>query len=253
MRALGPVILLDSLTAEQIGVPPAYFNARYLLSAAAAAPIPATTTLGGFTQSFVEQAVADMRWPNDSAEVVRFVSRSPEERDLPRLRFLRLALQSGGMLRKYRGAFHTTVRGRALLAPGREGELYLALCEAFFGFSALGGADEGASPLPRHGLPLLLWLLLQSVGETTTVGDVVAHMRLAGIVPPGAAGAPGPKLTVTTVRQRLLEPLEELGLVEFNPISSRRPARSATQSESETTIRVTALFERFVIPAARLN
>lgn len=252
MRALGPVILLDSLTAEQIGAPPAYFNARYLLSAAAESPIPATHTLGGFTQGFVERAVAEMRWRDDSAEIVRFISRAPEERDLPRLRFLRIALQGGGMLRKYRGAFHPTVRGRALLAAGREGELYLALCEAFFGYSALGAANDAAAPLLRYGLPLLLWLLLQSVGETTTVGDLVAHMRLAGIVPPGVAGVQGSRLTVNAVRQRLIEPLEELGLVDLTPVSSRPPERSA-QGKAETAIRVTALFERFVIPAARLN
>lgn len=253
MLALGPVVLLDSLTAAQIGAPPAYFNARYLLSAAAASPIPATATLGGLTQSFVEQAMADMRWPNASAELVRFVSRTPEERDLPRLRFLRMALQSGGMLRKYRGAFHTTVRGRALLASGREGELYLALCAAYFGSSALTGVDDREVTLPRHGLPLLLWLLLQSVGETTTVGELAARMRLAGVAPRGAAGDAGPALGGATLRQHLLDPLEELGLVEIDPEPSRRETRAAPRDESETAVRVTPLFERFVIPAARLN
>ncbi len=254
MRAFGPVVLLDSLTAEQIGTPPAYYNARYLLGAAAESPIPATQTLGSLTQSFVERAVADMRWPNGSDEVVRFVARTPEERDLPRLRFLRLALQRGGLLRTYRGAFHATARGRALLAAGREGQLYLALCEAYFGRSALAGADDGPStPLPQHGLPVLLWLLLKSVGETTTVAGLVAGMLLAGVGVADEVAGGAPRLTVGTLRHHLLDPLEELGLVEMDSRSATSAAGDAPRNESETAVRVTPLFERFVIPAARLN
>ncbi len=256
MRGLGPVVLLDSLTADQLDQAPAYFNARYLLEAAAASPIPGTKTLGGLTQSFVERAIAEMRWPDEAAEIVRFVSSTLEERDVPRLRRLRLALQTAGLLRPYRGAFHTTVRGRSLLTPGREGELYLALFDAYLEGRGPQPADGlPADPWMQKALPAFLWLLLMNAGSEISIGEVAAGLTGDtessadddGTLPESL------ELVSTTLRQALLEPMEDLGLVRLEiPARSRGPSFLGRE-ESLTVAHVTALFERFVIAAARLN
>lgn len=255
MRGLGPIVLLDTLTGDQLNQAPAYFNARYLLSTAADSPIPATRTLGGLTQSFVERAVAEMRWPSSSGEVVRFVGRGLEERDVPRLRRLRIALQVAGLLRTYRGAFHATARGRSLLRAGREGRLYLSLFDAYL-------AGRGPNPvdgLPteswvEEALPAFLWLLLVSAGSEISIGDVATTLSAEPEQPADTDGVWEASFEVvsTTLRQALLEPMEDLGLVRLE--TARRGKDRASGLDASLTItHVTPLFERFVIATSRLN
>jgi hypothetical protein len=250
VRALGPVVLLDSLTADQLGEPRAYHNARYLLTAAAAAPIPATATLGNLTGSFVERALAEMRWPAAAAEVVRFVNKTLDEPDVPLLRSLREALQNGRMLRRYRGAFHTTTRGRALLAPSHEGELYLALFEAYFAPSGPALAEgHPAGSRVQLSVPQLLWLLLQTAGDGVTVGDLAAGVAADPVVSPDKRDDRDPEELSGALRQTILDPIEELGLIERMPAANECPWRD----EPLCKVHVTPLFERFVIAAASLN
>lgn len=250
MHALGPVVLLDSLTADQIGDPPAYFNARYLLATAAASPIPATKTLGDLAGSFVERARAEMHWPIEPPEIVRFVDKGLDHRDIPRLRLLCGSLQNGRMLRRYRGAFHATTRGRALLAPGREGELYLALFEGYF--TAPDPACADRCPIGtrlQRSVPQMIERLLQSAGENLTVGELAAG------TPPDTAdrsiaeAQPRSALPDVTLRQRVLEPLEDLGLIETADAAGER----SRHDQLRCRIRVTPLFRRFVVAAPSLN
>jgi len=250
VRALGPVVLLDSLTADQLGEPRAYYNARYLLDAAAAAPIPATATLGNLTRTFVERAFAEMRWPAAPAEVVSFVNRTLDEPDVPRLRSLREALQNARMLRKYRGAFHATSRGRALLAPSHEGELYLALFEAYLARPepALVDGHPAGSRL-RHGVPQLLWLLLQTAGDTLSVGDLAVGIAVDTVAWSDEGDDRSLEELSGALHKTILDPLEELGLVETTPATNAWSWRDGPLCE----VRVTPLFERFVIATASLN
>jgi hypothetical protein len=50
-----------------------------------------------------------------------------------------------------------------------------------------------------------------------------------------------------TLRQRILEPLEDLGLIET------AAGERAQQEQPQRRLRVTPLFQRFVIAAASLN
>ena len=250
MHALGPVVLLDSLTADQIGDPPAYFNARYLLATAAASPIPATKTLGDFAGSFVERARAEMHWPAEPPEVVRFVDKGLDDRDIPRLRLLRGSLQSGRMLRRYRGAFHATTRGRALLAPGREGGLYLALFEGYFAPTDPAYADHCAiDPRLQRSVPQMLERLLQSAGESLTVGELAAGTPADTAERSIAEDHPRSTLLSVTLRQGILEPLEDLGLIETADAAGER----SRHDQPQCRLRVTPLFQRFVIGSASLN
>ena len=248
MHALGPVVLLDSLTADQIGDPLAYFNARYLLAAATASPIPTTKTLGDLAGSFVERARAEMHWPAEPPDIVRFVDKGLDDRDVPRLRLLCGSLQNGRMLRRYRGAFHATRRGRALLASGREGELYLALFEGYFAPTDPAYVDHCAiDPGLQRSVPQMLERLLQSAAEGTTVGELAAGTPADSAERTTAEDHPRSRLLGVTLRQRILEPLEDLGLIET------AAGERAQQEQPQRRLRVTPLFQRFVIAAASLN
>lgn len=250
MHTFGPVVLLDSFAAELLEGSRTFFNARYLLRAAEDRPIPATKTLGNLTRGFVDRAFAEMRWPADSVEIVRYVNAALDEHDLPRLHLLRVALENGRMLRNYRGAFHATVRGRELTATGREGELFVALVEAYFSATDLGTLDGFPSdPWIQRGTSRILWLLAQPAGDPLTVGDLAAGIPVDMARWPDQYHCSGFEHLSAALEQRILQPLGDLGLLEIGDAAGDDVWRSAPAR----VVSPTELFAQFVVTAASLN
>jgi hypothetical protein len=250
MHAFGPVVLLDSIAAEQLGPSRTFFNARYLLEAAAEAPIPATKTLGNLSRTFVERASTEMRWPVETAEIVHYVHSALDEPDLPRLHLLRLALENARLLRKYRGSFHATVRGRELMQSGREGELFVALFEAYFIATDLSLLDGYPSdPWLQHGTARILWLLAQAGDEPLRVGELASEIPIDTTRWPDQYHCTGFEHLSAALCHRILRPLEDFGLVDIaqgvrDDVWRGAPAR---------TVQTTDLFEQVVVSAASLN
>lgn len=139
---MGTLALSGSIAAEALADSRLLHNASFLLAAAATEPITATKTLGNLNRRFVGLAVEGMRWPEGYIEDVRYLNKVVDEEDVRTLNLLRIALVNGGMLRRHRGAFVTTKRGRHLIEPGREGALFLALWVAYFLETNLGYSDR---------------------------------------------------------------------------------------------------------------
>jgi len=247
LRLLGDIALMRSLTAAQVGEPRTYFNARYLLAAAADKPIPATKTLGNLTRTFVERAFVDMRWPADYADMVRYLNKTIDEPDLGSLQLLRVALQQGGLLRKYRGAFATTRRGRELLAPGREGELYATLFEAYFEKTNLAFIDGYPDdPWLQHQVPQILWLLSSAPAGALTLGEIADGMVVDTTMWRDRPYGSGFEELCDTIGHRLLRQMEDLGLVKM----AHRPRGPGSYLPwPDREVRVTPLFRQFVVPA----
>ena len=246
-RSLGDIVLVRHLTKAQIGEPRTYHNARYLLDAAAAAPIPATKKLGNLTRAFVERAFAEMHWPADEADMVRFHNKAIDEPDLGGLWLLRVAAQNGGLLRKYRGAFTTTRRGRELLETGREGELYAALFESYFEKTRLAFLD--GYPDDRwlqHQVPQILWLLHSAPTGALTVGEIASEVVVDTTLWADRPYESGFDLLCDTIAHRLLRHMEDFGLVTMAP---RPTGLDRYCPWPERIVRVTTLFTRFVAPA----
>jgi hypothetical protein len=240
-------MLVRSLTKAQIGEPRAYSNARYLLAAAADAPIPATKKLGNLTRAFVERAFAEMRWEADEAEMVRFHNKAIDEPDLGSLWLLRVAAQNGSLLRQYRGAFATTRRGGELLEAGREGELYAALFESYFEKTNLACLDGYPDdPLLQDQVPQILWLLHSAPAGALTVGEIAEHMVVDMTRWRDREWASAFDQLCGTIVHRLLRHMEAFGLVTMAP----RPAGlDRYRPWPERAVQVTPLFERFVVAA----
>jgi hypothetical protein len=252
LRALGPIVLVGTLGADDVAQSAAFFNARYLLQAAATAPIPATKQLGNLTRAFVERAFADMRWPAEYAELVTHMNARLDEPDVWRLQLLRAALQNARLLRKYRGAFSATARGRELLAPGREGELYLELFEAYFEKTNLAFTDGyPQDPWLQHGVPHLLWLLLSIREPGTTIADLAGELIVDKEAWSAAQYCSPLELLSGALRRRILEPLEDFGLITVSqpPQPSAHPWRDDAAHLAATT----PLFSKFVVEAGSLN
>ncbi len=252
-KVFGPVALVGTLTADDVAGSAVYFNARYLLEAAAEAPIPATKQLGNLTRAFVERAFADMRWPAEYARLVRTYNRRLDEPDVWRLYLLRAAVQNGRLLRKYRGAFNTTARGRELLASGREGALFLELFQAYFERTNLGFADGyPEDPWLQAGVPVMLALLRATGGGDVTIGDLAAELVVDIATWTAAAAYSTPHEVLSgALRRRILEPLEDFGLVTVS--SPPKPTRHPWHDDAARVVATTPLFPRFVVDAQALN
>ncbi|MEZ5126155.1 MAG: hypothetical protein R2826_07900 [Thermoleophilia bacterium] len=249
MRAFGPLVLTDTLRADELTGVRAYFNARYLLAAASAAPIPATKTLGLLAPQFVERAAAEMLWQPEPPDIVRYVRRVQEEPDVLGLHLLRTALENGGLLRLYRSAFHATRRAHDLLGEGHEGEFFLALFLAYFVQTELARFDRySADPVLQAAVPALLWRLRLEAGDLT-IGDVVDALTVDPVRwQEGSPEAARERLGVA-LRGRILYPLEELGLVAVTHAADGSPS----PGDLESGIAGSPLLRRFAIPVATLN
>lgn len=253
-RVFGPVALVGTLTAGDAAGSAVFFNARYLLGAAAEAPIPATRQLGNLTRAFVERAFEGMRWPAEYARIVRTYNRRLDEPDIWRLRLLRAALQNARLLRKYRGAFSTTARGRELLAPGREGPLYLELFEAYFERTNLAFTDGYPDdPWLQHGVPDLLALVHGVGAHGMTIGELAGELAV-DVDAWAAAAAPHAtphEILAGALRRRVLEPLEDFGLVTVT--TPAKPTLRPWRDDAARVVAPTPLFGRFVVDARALN
>jgi len=252
LRALGSITLVGTLGAEDAAHSAVFFNARYLLQAAATAPIPATKQLGNLTRAFVERAFADMRWPTEYAELVAHMNTRLDEPDVSRLRLLRAALQNARLLRKNRGAFSATSRGRELLAPGCEGELYLELFEAYFEKTNLAFTDGYAEdPWLQHGVPRLLWLLLGVREPGMTIADLAGELIVDKAAWSAAEYCSPLELLSGALRRRILEPLEDFGLLTVS--RPPKPGAHPWRNDAAQLVAVTPLFAKFVVEAGSLN
>ncbi len=201
-----------------------------------------------------------MRWPAEWAGLVRTYNRRLDEPDVWRLHLLRIALQNVRLLRKYRGAFGTTSRGRELLAPGREGALFLELFAAYFERTNLAFTDGyPEDPWLQHGVPDLLTLLHDLPAGGATIGDLAAELPVDVQAWTAAATYSSPhEMLSGALRRRILEPLEDFGLVTVTAPAkpTRHPSEPPPRPWRDDAARVvtpTPLFARFVVDAQTLN
>jgi hypothetical protein len=198
-------------------------NARFLLAAAAAEPIATTKKLGNLNRRFVARAVEGMRWPEGYIENVRFLNKVIDEDDLRKLNLLRIALVNGGMLRRYRGAFVTTRRGRHLIEPGREGALFLALWVASFLETNLGYSDLMPDDPMLQLCAGRIMLAALDADEWVGFDELREYVVVTfGVWDEEGAYFGDPQLPIDlAVQWRLLEPLEDFGLLELDAESTR--------------------------------
>jgi hypothetical protein len=239
---IGALALSGSIPADALAGSRLLHNARFLLAAAATEPIAATKTLGNLNRRFVGLAVEGMRWPDGYIEDVRYMNKVIDEEDVRKLNLLRVALVNGGMLRRHRGAFVTTKRGRHLSEPGREGALFLALWIAFFLETNLGYSDGMPDdPILQFSFGSALLALAEEeerwVGLDELRGQLIAGH---GVWEREEALFGDPNWAIDhAVQWRFLEPLEDFGLLELEG----EPGRFARNVRA---VRATPLLHAFV-------
>ena len=211
----GALLLSATVPTAALGGSRTLHNARFLLEAASREPIAVTKTLGNMNRRFVTFALEGMAWPKGYAEKVRSMNKTPDEHDVPKLGILRVALVNGGLLRRYRGAFATTKRGKHLAQPGQEGALFLALWVALFRETNLAYTDA----LPEDDVlqwcvPQVMARALEGGRRWVTMDELRHSIAVSGGVWDAEERFLGKREAIDlAVQLRLLTPLEDFGLI----------------------------------------
>lgn len=196
-------------------------NAVVLLRAASAKTGLKATAAGNLSRAVVREMVDGMRWPEYDREDFWHLNRVLNEEDVWPLHILRLTLGVGKLLRRRKGAFHTTPRGRALADASEGGALLVHLFRTFFReinlayLSRVGPEDQ--DPLQWRAAVLFLRLVAADDGWRSPEKweRVLAYDRPP---PPVIAGRPW-----SNFQSRWLRPLEWFGLLEGREVPGDYP------------------------------
>lgn len=190
---------------------------RAFLAALIKAEGTKATAKGNLNRKFISQMVEKMGMPEDYIQNLFRHHKVLNERDVRILEELRLTLEMGKLIRKYRGKFVTTKLGRQLLEAGNLGELFALLFHTKFRVFNLAYGDG----LPdfydfQHLLGYSLYRLSSmAVGQWYDLpreAPGLMHPDLAAVVPDNGVY----DLHTMLVLCRLLNPLAGFGLVELD-------------------------------------
>ncbi len=213
-------------------------NAAILLSAASAKAGLKATAAGNLSRAVVREMVEQMRWPEYDREDFWHLNKVLNEEDVWPLHIVRLTLGTARLLRRRKGAFHATPRGRALAVAGEGGALLVHLFRTFFReinlayLSRLGPEEQD----PLQWRAALLFLRLVTADEGWRSPEewerVLAHDRPP---PPVIGGRPW-----SSFQARWLRPLEWFGLLEGREVPGEFP-QYPEREYRRTTLATTVL------------
>jgi len=233
--------LREDLPFEAIAHTPMLFNTRLLLTmlddAGGAKATPNGYLNTKFTGLFAERMMTDDKYHllllNEKSRW-----REEEVRFLSELRFI---AELGGLMRKYKGAFQTTKKGRQMLDEDSAGALYALLFRTLFqrlnlacfdGFPEMPALQDTIA-FSLHGVHTHArdWISKDELSIHLFMPEVHADMPIRSF--DGESYAPIAGST------RVLTPLRLFGLLEIAEADYKVP-------ESRTMVRVTPLFDQFL-------
>lgn len=236
----GVVRVNEGLPLSDLQSAPMLVNARVFLQAALDADGIKTTQAGNLNRRFVDNMLDAMEWEPGFAEAVRNVRKAPNEQHVRPLHILRLLLQGARLLRKAKGTFSVTNRGRRLLAESEAGKLYAALFKTMFRKLNLAYVDWlPDDPEMQITVAFSLFMIDRHADEWIDKDELARKVLL----PESSADARISLLRqfrLWAVRSRLLEPLWLFGLLEL------RQVESETAVPDSIEVRKTGLYEKFL-------
>lgn len=236
----GPLRLNTALAVADVLPADIFVNARTLLTAAAEAGSIKATAAGNLNRRFVREMLEACRWPARFVQSVWRVNKVVNERDVLPLHVLRLVLDLAGLLKRRKGAFTATGRGRKLLEEERAGDLYSVLFLTFFQRFNLGYLDRlpevpglqatVAFTLYRLRDACTSWVRPEALTEAVVLESVREEIPVHPMFDPA-------DLVLET---RILTPLVTFGLLE------RRDLEPGPLYHRPFEVRKTTLYDRFL-------
>lgn len=190
---------------------PMVIAARLLLGLAEKQGGLVLTQAGFLKRADVWHAFDQTEWPGyDKAETLA-VNKVINEQDAYGVLFTRMALQTGGLLRKRAGVLRVTKLGKMLVEPDAAPELLSALFQAVFWRMNLQHFDQ--NPLsfwPQRHVGLVLWCLSVTAYRWSNPEDLVRTCTPMNAIDRLVAH----DLPKFALKTRILRPLAWLGLLE---------------------------------------
>ncbi len=236
----GAISLNAGLTLDELKGCRILLNSRIFLAEVLEADGVKTTVAGNLTRKFVEHLIDAMHWPPGEVESHRRVSKVMNEADFGSLHVLRIVLELGRLVRRIKGTFQVTKKGKSLLAEGKAGQLYSLIFRTYFREFNLAY---------QHYLPLFPGLqhtiaysfyMLSKYGDSWKEPEALASLVVLPAVKAQVLESKFFTALPWLVRSRILDPLESFGLLEERDL----PPRDKFTRRFET--RKTKIFDEFI-------
>ena len=238
----GPLIVSDTLSADDVRGADILHNAVALLTALRDEGPAKTTKLGNLSREFVGRMLPRFRWRPGYIEHVREMNKVIDEPDVGPLMILRNLLELARLIHKRKG-FRISPAGRVLLDEARRGELFALLFRTFFRELSLAWVEhwDGDAGLQQT-IAFTFWKL-RTETESWASPD---HLARVAWLDTAKEPVPEPWANLSTdfrggrFRRRVLEPLVWFGLLESRDV----PAAEKWQRPIE--VRKTPLYDRLL-------
>jgi hypothetical protein len=217
-------------------------NARVFLGALQQSGKTKATSAGNLNRKFILQMLEAMAWPPHFLEDLWRYNKVVNEEDVFPLHLNRLVAQLAGLIRKTKGAFHLTKKGRDLCQEDRADELFAALFQTFFRKFNLGYLDRVPECQSiQQTIGYSLCVLDRRAGTWQAIEDLAPRLYLPTVTHELPVDRHGLDYETLLARTRILGPLESFGLIQCR-YSRKEPMIRPKISHA----RKTALFNRFL-------
>ncbi len=238
----GAIFLNTALSTADLESAMIFAHARTFLAAVHQSNGVKATSKGNLNRKFVEEMVNAMDWPAGFVDDLWKYNKVLNELDVGPVHVLRLVLTMAGLLRRTKGIFKTTNRGKELLKEERAGELYGLLFSTYFRKLNLSYMSFGPeAPAVQHTIAFSLYMLSKHADDWIKLETLAPFLLL-----PAARGQlyqPGRSDTGiyfnSLVCYRVIQPLESFGLLEL-----REFGKPGIPQNFE--VRKTGLFDKFI-------
>jgi hypothetical protein len=202
------------------------------------------TAAGNLKRAFVAEMVEQMRFQEGYLDQLFRRNKVVNEEDVGTLHVLRVNLEVGGLLKRRKGRFTLTRKGKELAKPDQVGRLFLHLFRTYFGrFNIAYGSRGVVGSSLQRAVPILLWQIGARAREWISLRDLAVQVLPGRPGMPPAEDSPERWPEESELRWWVLRPLRGFGLLEERSVGQGEAWYSRPQ---EIQLRTTPLYEVFL-------
>jgi hypothetical protein len=236
----------ENLTLEELEGAEFPFNCRAFLARLEETGGAPATAAGNLKRVFVAEMLERMRFREGYLEQLHRMNKVVNEADAWPLHVVRVNLELAGLIRRRKGTFLLTRKGKSLVSPEAAGELFRHLFLVHFGEFDLSYGRRLWSELELQlAVPLLLWQIGVWARDWITVEAL--SLRL---LPESRSDAEDATFRQDTflIRSILLEPLGGFGVLEERNVDREGESeeRRWRWRPEALEVRITPRFHRFL-------
>jgi hypothetical protein len=206
-------LALDDLSGATL-----FQNARRLLLTIRASGVVKSTATGAFNRKFATQMFEEFVISASNREMTLRYNKVLNQNDIPYLALLRHLLPQAGLLLFRKGEFRLTKRATGLLGESTAGELFALLFRTLIlriNLSALDSLPE--VPQVQQTIGFAFYQIHKRADSWTELAVIVPDLFLPAVLKLLPALSWSQDVPMNYVQSRILRPLKDFGLMEYDP------------------------------------